>query len=92
MKESLFYVVVSCCAKFETSQTFSYVQTDATTLDIILLALASNVGSFCVPLHVALGCLSILRMTAIQFLQSRIKGPGRCQAENKDFRVTRRIF
>ena len=24
----------------------------------------------------------ILRMTAIQFLQYRIKGPGRCQAEN----------
>ena len=25
----------------------------------------------------------ILRMTAIQFLQYRIKGPGRCQAENR---------
>ena len=27
----LLYVVRSCCAKFETGQTFSYVQTDATT-------------------------------------------------------------
>ena len=28
---SLLHVVRSCCAKFETGQTFSYVQTDATT-------------------------------------------------------------
>ena len=31
----LFLVVGSCCAKFETSQTFSYVQTDAATLNIV---------------------------------------------------------
>ena len=37
-------LVVGCyCAKFETGQTFSYVQTDATT--------PNNVGSCCVRLH-----------------------------------------
>ena len=47
---SLLHVVRSCCAKFETGQTFSYMQTDATT--------HNNVGSCyqqcCVPLHEAL--------------------------------------
>ena len=36
----LLHVVRCCCAKFETGQTFSYAQTDATT--------PSNVGS-CLP-------------------------------------------
>ena len=42
------YVVGSRCAKFETGQTFSYVQRDATTPNIV-----GNVGSCWVPLHVA---------------------------------------
>ena len=43
---TLLHVVWSCCAKFETGQTFSYVQTDATTYNIV--------GSCCVRLHAAL--------------------------------------
>ena len=46
------YVVESRCAKFETGQTFSYVQRDATTPNIV-----GNVGSCWVPLHVAKGSL-----------------------------------
>ena len=42
----LLCVVGSCCTKFETDQTFSYVQTDATT--------SNNVGSCCVRFHVLL--------------------------------------
>ena len=38
-------VVGSCCAKFETRKTFSYVQTDATTFNIA--------GRCCVRLHIA---------------------------------------
>ena len=45
-------VVGRCCAKFETVQTFSYVQTDATTLDTsivgptMLRVVASVYGTF----------------------------------------------
>ena len=42
----LLRVVGSCCAKFETGQTLSYVQTDATT--------PNNFMSCCLCLHVAL--------------------------------------
>ena len=42
----LLCVVGSCCTKFETDQTFSYVQTDATT--------SNNAGSCCVRFHVLL--------------------------------------
>ena len=42
------HVVGSRCAKFETGQTFSYVQRDPTTPNIV-----GNVGSCWVPLHVA---------------------------------------
>ena len=48
---SLLYVVRSCCAKFETGQTFSYVQTDATTPSNVA---ASCCQQCCVPLHKAL--------------------------------------
>ena len=47
----LLYVVRSCCAKFETGQTFSYVQTDATTPNNVA---ASCCQQCCVPLHEAL--------------------------------------
>ena len=47
----LLCVVGSCCTKFETDQTFSYVQTDATT--------SNNVGSCCVRFHVLLKVPSI---------------------------------
>ena len=39
----LVHVIGSCCAKFETDQTFSYVQTDATT--------PNNVASICTGLY-----------------------------------------
>ena len=42
--------VVCCCAKFETGQTFSYVQTDATTPKIVG---PTMLGNCCVRLHVA---------------------------------------
>ena len=48
---SLLHVVRSCCAKFETGQTFSYVQTDATTPSNVA---ASCCQQCCVPLHKAL--------------------------------------
>ena len=32
---TLLHVVACCCAQFETGQTFSYVQTDATTPNIV---------------------------------------------------------
>ena len=34
---TLLHVVACCCAQFETGQTFSYVQTDATTPNIVFL-------------------------------------------------------
>ena len=51
-------VVGSCCAKFETSQTFSYAQTDAAT--------PKNVGSCCVRLYIALiaGNVEILSLAS----------------------------
>jgi len=45
---TLVHAVRSRCAKFETGQTFSYVQRDATTPNIV-----GNVGSCWVTLHVA---------------------------------------
>ena len=42
--------VACCCAKFETGQTFSYVQTDATTPKIVG---PTMLGNCCVRLHVA---------------------------------------
>ena len=46
----LLRAVGSCCAKFETGQTFSHAQSDATSQ----YCWANNVGSFCVRLHVIL--------------------------------------
>ena len=46
----LFALTVACCAKFETGQTFSYVQTDATTPKIVG---PTMLGNCCVRLHVA---------------------------------------
>ena len=42
---TLLRVVGSCCAKFETGQTFSYVQTDATTPKIVGLTMLGVVAS-----------------------------------------------
>ena len=46
----LLRVVGSCCAKFETGQTFSYVQTDATTPNIAGTTMSGVVASFCAQL------------------------------------------
>ena len=40
-------VVRSCCAKFETGQTFSYAQTDATTPNIVGPTMLGVVASVC---------------------------------------------
>ena len=49
-------VVGSCCAKFETGQTFSYVQTDATTLIII-------VGHQCCTCTLLNTCIALYNLT-----------------------------
>ena len=52
----LLRVVGSCCAKFETGQTFSYLQTDVTTPNNVGPTLLGVVGQkCCVRLHRALG-------------------------------------
>ena len=52
----LLRVVGSCCAKFETGQTFSYMQTDVTTPNNVGPTLLGVVGqNCCVRLHRALG-------------------------------------
>ena len=57
----LLRVVGSCCAKFETGQTFRYVQTDATTLN--------NVASVCTGLMIS---PAISKSGAFYSLDSRI--------------------
>ena len=52
----LLRVVRSCCAKFETGQTFSYVQTDATTLIII-------VGHQCCTCTLRNTCIALCNLT-----------------------------
>ena len=52
----LLRVVGSCCAKFETGQTFSYVQTDATTLIII-------VGHQCCTCTLRNTCIALCNLT-----------------------------
>ena len=52
----LLRVVGSCCAKFETGQTFSYVQTDATTLIII-------VGHQCCTCTLLNTCIALYNLT-----------------------------
>ena len=47
---TLLYIVGCCCAKFETDQTFSPVETDAT----LLPTTSDKLGSYYVRLHVAL--------------------------------------
>jgi len=46
------HLVACCCAKFETGQTLSYVQTDATTPNIVGSTMLGGVGQqCCVRLH-----------------------------------------
>ena len=44
------HTVACCCAKFETGQTFTYMETDATTPKIVG---PTTLGSCCARLHIA---------------------------------------
>ena len=58
---TLLHVVVCCCAKFETSQTFSPVQTDATSLGVV--------ASVCTQLNIPCLPPKILHNLFCKFLQ-----------------------
>ena len=51
-----FVRLYSCCAKFETGQTFSYVQTDVTTPNLMLGVVGPQC---CIRLHTALDCKAV---------------------------------
>ena len=57
----LWHVVGSCCAKFETGQTLSYVQTNASIPNNVGELLANNFASVCSPCCMLLRCWELSR-------------------------------
>ena len=58
---TLLHVVGSCCAKFETGQTLSYLQTNASIPNNVGELLANNFASVCSPCCMLLRCWELSR-------------------------------
>ena len=62
--------VACCCAKFETGQTFSYEQTDATTPHIVGPTMLLVVASVCTPLPTRATTPNIVGLTMLGVVAS----------------------
>ena len=77
-----FRVVGSCSAKVKVETSQRLATCKRTQQLLTLFAPGQQCWELLRPFASSFRVL-ILRMTAIQFLQYRIKGPGRCQAEKR---------
>ena len=75
---TLLHVVGCCCTKFETGQTFSYMQKDTTTPNIVRSTMLGIVGSVCTQLCAFLDLLQfyipllVFSFSLYNFLQTKV--------------------
>ena len=75
---TLLHVVGCCCTKFETGQTFSYMQTDTTTPNIVRSTMLGIVGSVYTQLCAFLDLLQfyipllVFSLSLYNFLQTKV--------------------